>query len=146
MKTMRTVALVTGGFDPLHKGHLAYLEAAYRWGDCLVVGLNSDAWLDRKKGKHLLDFDDRKAVLEALWMVDDVFEFDDSDGSAKDAIRKCLETFETATIIFCNGGDRNSDNIPESQMEGGRVQFEFGVGGEEKLNSSSWILDRWANK
>jgi len=146
MKQMRTVALVTGGFDPLHKGHIAYLEAAYRWGDCLVVGLNSDAWLDRKKGKHLLDWDDRKAVLDALWMVDDVFAFDDSDGSAKDAIRKCLENFESASIVFCNGGDRTYDNIPELQLEGGRVQFEFGVGGEEKLNSSSWILDRWANK
>ncbi len=145
MKEIRHLALVTGGFDPLHRGHLAYLEAAYRWGDALVAGLNSDAWLDRKKGKHLLDFEDRAAVIEALWMVDSVFAFDDSDGSAKAAIQKCLDDFESANIVFCNGGDRTYDNIPELELEGGRVSFEFGVGGTDKLNSSSDILKRWSD-
>jgi D-beta-D-heptose 7-phosphate kinase/D-beta-D-heptose 1-phosphate adenosyltransferase len=140
---VKKLVLVTGGFDPLHKGHIAYLEAAYRLGDGLVVGLNSDAWLQRKKGKQFMDFEDRKAVIDALWMVDDVFAFDDSDGSARDAIRYCLDRATAARIVFANGGDRTGSNIPEMDVVSDRLDFVFGVGGEEKLNSSSWILDRW---
>jgi D-beta-D-heptose 7-phosphate kinase/D-beta-D-heptose 1-phosphate adenosyltransferase len=139
---VRKLVLVTGGFDPLHKGHIAYLEAAYKLGDGLVVGLNSDAWLQRKKGKHFLDFDDRKAVLDALWMVDDVIAFDDSDDSARAAIQFCLDNTEEG-VIFANGGDRTSVNIPEMDVMSDRLHFVFGVGGQEKLNSSSWILERW---
>jgi D-beta-D-heptose 7-phosphate kinase/D-beta-D-heptose 1-phosphate adenosyltransferase len=141
---MKRLVLVTGGFDPLHKGHIAYLEAAYRLGDGLVVGLNSDAWLERKKGKHFLDYEDRKAVIESLWMVDEVIAFDDSDGTAKAAIQYCLNNV-TARIIFANGGDRNATNIPEMDLISDRLEFAFGVGGDEKLNSSSLILARWAN-
>ena len=144
--TYKSIVLVTGGFDPLHKGHLAYLEAAYKLGDLLVVGLNSDAWLQRKKGKQFLDFDDRKAVLDALWMVDEVMPFDDSDGSACAAIESLLVTFEEANILFVNGGDRNKENIPEMRVQDERVEFVFGVGGTEKLNSSSALLKRWEGK
>jgi D-beta-D-heptose 7-phosphate kinase/D-beta-D-heptose 1-phosphate adenosyltransferase len=139
---VRKLVLVTGGFDPLHKGHIAYLEAAYKLGDGLVVGLNSDAWLQRKKGKHFLDFDDRKAVLDALWMVDEVIAFDDSDDSARAAIQFCLDNTEEG-VIFANGGDRTSVNIPEMDVMSDRLHFVFGVGGQEKLNSSSLILERW---
>lgn len=144
--TYRSVVLVTGGFDPLHKGHLAYLEAAYKLGDLIVVGLNSDAWLQRKKGKHFLDFEDREAVLNALWMVDEVMEFDDSDDSACAAIESLLGSFDVANILFCNGGDRTKDNIPEMRIKDERVEFVFGVGGTEKLNSSSKLLKRWEEK
>jgi len=137
------VVLVTGGFDPLHRGHLAYLEAAYKLGDCLIVGLNSDAWLQRKKGKHFLDFADREAVMNALWMVDDVVEFDDSDGSAIKFIESMLNTFDEAQVLFVNGGDRIKENIPEMQLQDDRLEFVFGVGGTDKLNSSSDILARW---
>ena len=139
---MRKLVLVTGGFDPLHKGHIAYLEAAYRLGDGLVVGLNSDAWLQRKKGKQFMDFEDRKAVLDALWMVDEVIAFDDSDDSARAAILFCLVNTKER-VVFANGGDRTSGNIPEMDVISDRLDFAFGVGGDEKLNSSSWILERW---
>lgn len=140
---MKTFVLVTGGFDPLHKGHIAYFEAAAELGDALIVGLNSDAWLQRKKGKHFMDFDDRRAVLEALRMVDEVMPFDDADGSAIDAIERCLDWYEGVNIIFANGGDRTMQNIPEMVIEDKRLTFEFGVGGVDKLNSSSAILERW---
>jgi cytidyltransferase-like protein len=139
----KSVVIVTGGFDPLHRGHLAYLEAAYRLGDYLVVGLNSDAWLQRKKGRHFLDFADREAVLNALWMVDEVLEFDDSDGSAVALIESMLNTFDEAEILFVNGGDRTKENIPEMRVQDDRLEFVFGIGGTEKLNSSSDILARW---
>jgi D-beta-D-heptose 7-phosphate kinase/D-beta-D-heptose 1-phosphate adenosyltransferase len=141
---MSKFVLVTGGFDPLHKGHIAYLEAAFRLGDGLIVGLNSDAWLQRKKGKHFMDFDDRKAVLDALWMVDEVWDFDDSDGSASAFIRKFLDEFPDSRVVFANGGDRTEQNIPEMAVDDYRVEFAFGVGGDDKLNSSSTILKRWA--
>jgi D-beta-D-heptose 7-phosphate kinase/D-beta-D-heptose 1-phosphate adenosyltransferase len=143
---MRKLVLVTGGFDPLHKGHIAYLQAAFKLGDGLVVGLNSDAWLQRKKGKHFLDFEDRKAVLDALWMVDEVITFDDADDSARAAIQFCLDNTTAERIVFANGGDRNGSNIPEMDVVSDRLDFVFGVGGDDKLNSSSLILQRWANE
>lgn len=137
---MKKFVLVSGGFDPLHQGHLAYLEAAYRLGDGLIVGLNSDAWLTRKKGKGLLLFDDRAAVLNALWMVDEVWAFDDADGSAVDLLKQAVDTFPDSRFVFANGGDRDADNIPEMAFDDYRVDFAFGVGGNDKLNSSSDIL------
>ena len=141
-----SVVLVTGGFDPLHKGHLAYLESARKLGDLLVVGLNSDAWLQRKKGKHFLDFEDRAAIMQSLAMVDEVIEFDDSDDSACAAIESLLGSFDVANILFCNGGDRTKENIPEMRIQDDRLEFVFGVGGTEKLNSSSDLLKRWEEK
>lgn len=140
---MKTFVLVTGGFDPLHRGHIAYFEAAAKLGDALIVGLNSDEWLQRKKGKHFMDFDDRRAVLESLRMVDEVMAFDDRDGSARDAIERCLDWYPYVNLVFANGGDRTEQNIPEMTIEDKRLTFEFGVGGVEKLNSSSAILERW---
>lgn len=140
---MKTVVLVTGGFDPLHRGHIAYLEAAEQLGEYLVVGLNSDAWLERKKGRAFMPMTERKPVIEYLSMVDQVFEFNDDDNSSKDAIRKVRQVWPDAKIIFANGGDRTKENIPEMDIEDTNIEFVFGVGGEDKKNSSSWILQEW---
>jgi len=66
------IAIVSGGFDPLHSGHLAYIEAAAKLGNELWVCLNSDEWLTAKKGKAFMCFEERKSVLEALRYVDKV--------------------------------------------------------------------------
>ncbi len=137
---MKKVVLVTGGFDPLHSGHIAYIRAARELGDVLVVGVNSDEWLTRKKGKPFLSLEERMAVVGELRSVDVLIVFDDSDGSAVDAIKKVLEMFPGEEVIFANGGDRTLDNIPEMAVESERLTFEFGVGGSDKKNSSSWIL------
>jgi cytidyltransferase-like protein len=137
---MKKVVLVTGGFDPLHSGHIAYIRAARELGDVLVVGINSDEWLTRKKGKPFLSVEERLAVVGELRSVDVLIVFDDSDGSAIDAIKKVLEMFPGEEVIFANGGDRTLDNIPEMAVESERLTFEFGVGGSDKKNSSSWIL------
>ena len=79
----KTVVIVSGGFDPLHSGHISYLESAKQLGDHLVVALNSDAWLSRKKGRPFMPFEERAGIIERLEMVDTVWGFDDSDGSAK---------------------------------------------------------------
>ena len=142
---MTTVVLVTGGFDPLHSGHIAYFKAARELGDELWVGLNSDSWLARKKGRHFMPLTERASIVKNLRMVDRVItNFDDSDGSASGAIHKAFN-LGAAHIIFANGGDRGTDNTPEQDAYKytPNIEFVFGIGGEDKKNSSSWILKDW---
>ena len=135
------IVLVTGGFDPIHSGHISYLNHADHLGDHVVVGLNSDAWLTRKKGRPFMSWRERMVVLDNLHMVGEVIEFDDSDGTACDAIRQVRARYPNDEIVFANGGDRTAENIPEMVFED--VEFVFGVGGDDKANSSSWILEDW---
>lgn len=135
------IVIATGGFDPIHSGHIAYLKAARELGDWLLVGVNSDAWLERKKGRAFMPFEEREAILYNIKSVDAVRGFDDSDGSACDLLKWVKQNFPYAEIVFANGGDRTQDNIPEMQVSG--VEFAFGVGGTDKANSSSWILEEW---
>jgi len=136
------VVIVTGGFDPLHSGHIEYFKAARELGDILCVGINSNEWLTRKKGRPFMPFEERKAIIENIKCVGYTFGFDDSDDSAIDAIKHVKENFPpNSEIIFANGGDRTKDNIPEMVYD--NVEFVFGVGGENKKNSSSWILSNW---
>jgi D-beta-D-heptose 7-phosphate kinase/D-beta-D-heptose 1-phosphate adenosyltransferase len=137
------IIIVTGGFDPIHSGHIAYFKAARALGDRLVVGINSDAWLKRKKGRPFMPMEERMAIVKNLKMVDYVITFNDDDGSAKNAIKLALQTWPNDEIVFANGGDRGKDNIPEMDVEDKRLSFEFGVGGTDKMNSSSWILQEW---
>ena len=137
------IVLVTGGFDPLHSGHIAYFEAAKKLGDQLIVGLNSDEWLTRKKGRPFMKWQDRLAVVQSLKSVNWTVQFDDSDNTAKDAIRKVRLNYPGDKIIFANGGDRTDKNIPEMDINDDNVEFVFGVGGDNKMNSSSWILNEW---
>ena len=142
---MKRIVLITGGFDPLHSGHIAYIKAARELGDSLVIGVNSDEWLRRKKGQEFMPWEERATIIAALQDVDRVINFDDSDNSAKDAIRKTRAIYPNAQIVFANGGDRTKTNIPEMDIleEMLHVEFVFGVGGEDKKNSSSWILQEW---
>jgi cytidyltransferase-like protein len=135
------VVLVTGGFDPLHSGHIEYFKAAKALGFLLIVGVNSDAWLTRKKGQPFMPIQERKTIIENLYQVHKVIEFDDSDDTANDAIVQVKKLYPKAKIIFANGGDRTKDNIPEMVFDD--VEFAFGVGGDNKMNSSSWILREW---
>jgi D-beta-D-heptose 7-phosphate kinase/D-beta-D-heptose 1-phosphate adenosyltransferase len=145
-ETAKRIVLVTGGFDPLHRGHIAYLKEAKKLGDMLIVGLNSDEWLERKKGLFFMQSKDRRAVLEELSCVNVVIDFDDKDGTAKAAIKLCLYTFPDWVVVFANGGDRAEGNIPEMDIDSDRVEFVFGVGGTDKKNSSSWILEKYKEK
>jgi cytidyltransferase-like protein len=135
------VVLVTGGFDPLHSGHIEYFKAAKALGFLLIVGINSDDWLTRKKGQPFMPAQERKVLIENLYQVHKVIEFDDSDDTAIDAINQVKKLYPKANIVFANGGDRTKDNIPEMIFDD--VEFVFGVGGINKLNSSSWILREW---
>ena len=140
------IIVVSGGFDPIHSGHIAMLQEAAMMGDIVIAGLNSDDWLTRKKGKPFMPFAERKAVLGAIQWVDAVWDFDDSDGTAKDLLDKVRQyytqrIYEDHEFIFVNGGDRNATNNAEADVPG--WEFVYGVGGSEKKNSSSWILRNW---
>lgn len=139
------VVLVTGGFDPLHSGHISYFKEAKKLGDKLVVGLNSDEWLTRKKGLPFMPLKERKIIVQNLKMVDEVITWDDSDNTACGAIFKLKLRKSGNQIIFCNGGDRTKENIPEMEVykDNGEISFVFGVGGNNKKNSSSWILEEY---
>lgn len=137
------IVLVTGGFDPLHSGHIEYFEAARELGDMLIVGLNSDDWLERKKGRAFMHIYEREKIVSSLRVVDKVVCYPDADGSSKNAITGVRAMYPDATIIFANGGDRTAKNIPEMDIKDDNLIFKFGVGGYNKSNSSSWILEEW---
>ena len=135
------IVVCSGGFDPLHSGHLAYFREAKRLGDKLVVGVNSDEWLTRKKGKPFMPLQERLLIVQSIRYVDYTMRFLDDDDSARNLIKNVKLMWPSEEIIFANGGDRNESNNRESDVEG--VVFEYGVGGCHKMNSSSEILKSW---
>jgi len=138
------VVVVSGGFDPLHSGHISYFKDAKSNGDKLIVALNSDKWLEKKKGKFFMPFLERKLIIENLKFIDEVIDFEDDEiGSCINALEKIKDLHKGDDIYFANGGDRDKENIPEMSVKD--IHFLFSVGGEHKKNSSSSILKKWQN-
>ena len=141
---MLTYYIVSGGFDPIHEGHIEMIKASAEKSDGVIALINSDDWLCRKKGQNFQNFHTRKTIIENIKGVIDTFGFDDSDNSASDGIRKVRRKYPNVKLVFANGGDRGKDNIPEIQTcLDCNVEMVFGVGGNTKTNSSSWILKNW---
>lgn len=139
---MKKIVLLSGGFDPIHSGHISLINESKKLGNLLIIALNSDKWLINKKGKFFMPFSERKNILENINNVDLVIDFkDDDQGSAINAIKKVQKMYPKSNIVFSNGGDRNKTNIPEMSIKD--IAFEFGVGGSDKKNSSSWILKNY---
>ena len=125
--------MVSGGFDPLHIGHLRMIKEAAKYGKVIVVA-NSDAWLLRKKGYIFMPWTERKEIIEGYAEVDRVEAVDDSDGSVCEAIRRLRPTY------FANGGDRTNKNTPEMAVcdeLGVTMLWEIGGG---KIQSSSEMV------
>ena len=138
-----SLTLVTGGFDPIHSGHIKLINEANKYGDVVVL-LNSDQWLRKKKGKEFLPFVERKIIMQNIKGVIDVIEFDDNDKSCIDGLKKAKEKYQNKIIKFANGGDRNDKTTPETKFcEQNNIIALWGIGGTEKANSSSWILKKW---
>ena len=135
------VVAVSGGFDPLHIGHVRMFEAAKKLGDKLVVIINNDNWIELKKGKAFMPEQERKELIEALRVVDDVVLTKHKPGT--DDLSICEVLKEIKPDIFANGGDRKEDNIPEVAVckeIGCEMVFNVGEGG--KVQSSSWLVDK----
>ena len=143
---MTDIILVSGGFDPIHSGHIKLIEDAGTYGEVVVL-LNSDKWLKNKKGKAFLPFNERKIIMLAIKKVIDVIEFDDQDKTCVDGIRIALKKYGQKNLKFANGGDRNTGTTPEIEFcNRNNVKMLFGIGGSDKSNSSSWILSKWTDK
>jgi len=145
-REMANIILVSGGFDPVHSGHIKLIQEAGLHGDVVIL-LNSDDWLKKKKGKEFLPFNERKTIMLAIKKVIDVIEFDDTDKTCLNGIRKVLKKYNNKIIKFANGGDRKSTTTPEVEFcNNNKIEMLWGVGGNEKSNSSSWILENWGKK
>jgi len=140
---MKIIVVVSGGFDPVHSGHIKLFKAARLLGDQLIVGINSDEWLARKKGRAFMPWNERLCVVNNLAMVDEVYTFDDEDNTACHLLQQIRAHYPKDRIIFANGGDRTDKNIPEMSFKDDNIKFVFGIGGFDKANSSSWILQEW---
>ncbi len=140
---MREIVVVSGGFDPIHSGHIKLIKEAAKHGEVVVL-LNSDLWLQKKKGKEFLPFIERTIIMNELKNVIDVIEFDDGDKTCIDGLKKVKNKYPKSIIKFANGGDRNNSTTPESIFcEENNIQLLWGIGGDNKSNSSSWILQKW---
>ena len=140
---MNNIIMVSGGFDPIHSGHIALIQESAKLGDVVVL-LNSDNWLRRKKGKEFLPYKEREIIMGSIKKVIDVISFDDSDMTCREGIKKAISKYPNRNIKFANGGDRNNKTTPETTLcENNKVETLWGIGGDTKKNSSSWILKNW---
>lgn len=142
------LCILSGGFDPLHTGHIKMFEHARSISDKVVVCVNSDEWLIKKKGIAFLDIQERLNIVNHMRFVDQAISFEDDEyGSACNGIAKVVETFGPGYhYMFGNGGDRNINSTPSHEQilsEHLGVEMVYGIGGDYKANSSSWILKRY---
>lgn len=138
---MKQIA-ISGGFDPLHPGHIAMIEAAKEYGELHII-LNSDAWLVRKKGFFFQPWTDRKKILEAY--TSHIHSVDDSDGTVCEALGRIKPDY------FGNGGDRTNQNTPELDLcRELKIEPVFGLGGgkyssSSQLNAKGRVITRWGS-
>ena len=143
------VIVLSGGFDPVHVGHLRMFQEADRLADKVIVGCNSDEWLIRKKGYVFMKLSERKEIVRGFSCVSEVHSFGDFDNTACSLIKTVTKAFphENTTIAFGNGGDRTSKNTPEQDLcDKLDVTMLWGLGGEEKAQSSSELVNNRLQK
>ena len=135
-------SIVSGYFNPLHVGHLRMMEAARALTGRLIIIVNNDAQQLLKKGRIILPLDDRMEIVRALRVADEVVAAVDEDNSVKQTLRAIRDEHPDTALIFANGGDRSSSAmISEAGVcEDLRIELRFGVGGEEKADSSTRII------
>ena len=140
---IKNIIILSGGFDPVHKGHIRMFREAANLGAQVIVGLNSDDWLTRKKEKPFMSWDERAEILESCKFINQVLPFDDWDDTANDLIKQVCKLYNgyDVNIYFANGGDRKKGNVPELDIcKNLNVIMLWNVGGG-KIQSSSWLIN-----
>ena len=141
----KKIVAVSGGFDPIHVGHVRLFRRAKALGDTLVVILNNDNWLKKKKGYVFMPEHERKELIEAIDAVDMVVV--SKHGPEPEDMSVCAELAELKPHVFANGGDRTHDNIPEVPLCNSiSCEMIFNIGDGGKVQSSSWLLKRHKEK
>lgn len=144
-KDKKVVVAVSGEWDPIHVGHVRLFEEAKKLGDKLVVILNNDNWLRKKKGYVFMNEKERREVLLALAAVDEVVITSHKANPSDMSV--CAELKKVKPRIFANGGDRTLKNIPEvAACRGIGCKMVFNVGKGGKVQSSSWLVSNRLNK
>jgi len=132
----KAMIAVSGGFDPVHIGHVRMIRDAARYGDVMVI-INSDEWLERKKGYVFMPYKERVEIMGNIKGVTLVTSVDDSDGTVCEALRRHKPD------AFANGGDRKTKNTPEMDVcEELGIQMMWAIGGNNKPQSSSWLVNK----
>jgi len=145
-KILNNKVLVSGGFDPIHSGHIKLIKEASNYGEVIIL-LNSDEWLRNKKGREFLSFDEREIILNSIKNVIEVIPCGIIDKTCIDGIKIAMLRYSESEIFFANGGDRNSNTTPEKIFcDQNNIKNLWGIVGDNKSNSSSWILKRWEQK
>ncbi len=148
-KPKATVTISSGYFDPIHPGHLSYLRASRDAGNFHIVILNSDKQALKKKGYSFLDQESRKEILESIVYVDSVvLSIDEDESIAKTLESIVADNYQEVNYIFCNGGDRGllSNSSKEVDIcEKYGIHMLYGVGGQDKIFSSSELVKRVKN-
>ena len=140
---IKNIIILSGGFDPVHKGHIRMFREAANLGANVIVGLNSDEWLTRKKGKPFMKWSERAEILESCKFINQVLPFDDWDDTANDLIKQVCKLYNgyDVNIYFANGGDRKKGNVPELDVcKNLNVVMLWNIGGG-KIQSSSWLIN-----
>mgnify|MGYP001305765525 CR=1 FL=1 len=137
---MYDIIIISGGFDPPHIGHIRMALESAELSEKVIVGVNSDDWLMRKKNYVFMKQEERLEIMSAIKGVDACLFFDDTDNTAIDLIRKVKTSYPNASIAFANGGDRITNNTPEKSFcEEAGIEMLWGVGGG-KIQSSSDLV------
>jgi len=141
-RTPYTTIMLSGGFDPIHVGHIELIKQTAIIGDLLLVILNTDEFLTNKKRRPFMKFKERKIIVESIKGVDLVIKSIDKDQTVCETLKKLNELKDKENLLFCNGGDRtNGTNTPEHKLcEELGIETIYGLG--EKIQSSSWLTDK----
>ncbi|MCF7872445.1 adenylyltransferase/cytidyltransferase family protein [Candidatus Woesearchaeota archaeon] len=141
------ISIISGGFDPVHKGHIRMFKAAKALADKTVCILNNNNWLKAKKDFVFMDEEERKEILEAIRYIDEVLitshKPNDENKSVCNELSLIKQKYPNHHLIFANGGDRKADNIPEYQLCNKlNIEMVFNVGGEKAQSSSDLTKNR----